>query len=285
MKHLQTYRLFESTQVLTKEQKEFLDQNTRGSWSLNPTSGDVDVDGNFNCSGLNLKNFKVRFGRVSGTFCCENNSLPSLEGAPESVGGSFFCDNNSLTSLEGAPESVGESFFCDDNSLTSLEGAPESVGGSFSCEHNSLTSLEGAPESVGESFSCENNSLTSLEGAPKSVGGDFYCRNNSLTSLEGAPESVGGTFSCDAFVTSDWNLEGKLKILETRSEAAKNLMATLVSPEALQKLIHQNPSKAAVSLKGVWKTLKSNPKYSNLEFPEGHSKEADLLADLNDIGL
>jgi hypothetical protein len=96
---------------------------------------------------------------------------------------------------------------------------------------------------------------------------------------------VGGSFYCDAFSTSDWNLEGKLKILETGSEADKNLMATLVSPEALQKLIDQNPSKAAVSLKGVWKTLKSNPKYSNLEFPEGHSKEADLLADLTDVGL
>jgi hypothetical protein len=117
------------------------------------------------------------------------------------------------------------------------------------------------------------------------VGGDFYCDSNSLTSLEGAPESVGGSFYCDAFSTSDWNLEGKLKILETGSEADKNLMATLVSPEALQKLIDQNPSKAAVSLKGVWKTLKSNPKYSNLEFPEGHSKEADLLADLTDVGL
>ena len=202
MKHLQTYRLFESTQVLTEIQKEFLDQNTRGSWSLNPTSGDADVDGDFDCSRGNLKDFKgVRFGRVSGN---------------------FYCGNNSLTSLEGAPESVG---------------------------------------------------------------GDFSCHSNSFTSLEGAPESVGGSFYCDAFSTSDWNLEGKLKILETGSEADKNLMATLVSPEALQKLIDQNPSKAAVSLKGVWKTLKSNPKYSNLEFPEGHSKEADLLADLTDVGL
>jgi hypothetical protein len=265
MKHLQTYRLFESTQVLTEIQKEFLDQNTRGSWSLNPTSGDADVDGDFDCSRGNLKDFKgVRFGRVSGN---------------------FYCGNNSLTSLEGAPESVGGDFSCHSNSFTSLEGAPESVGGSFSCHSNSLTSLEGAPESVGGTFFCRNNSLTSLEGAPESVGGDFYCDSNSLTSLEGAPESVGGSFYCDAFSTSDWNLEGKLKILETGSEADKNLMATLVSPEALQKLIDQNPSKAAVSLKGVWKTLKSNPKYSNLEFPEGHSKEADLLADLTDVGL
>jgi hypothetical protein len=132
MRHLQTYRLFESAQSLTQDQKDFLTRHTSGTWSLNPSTGLVDVEGNFNCSGLNLENFKgIQFGAVSGDFYCDSNSLTSLEGAPQTVGGSFDCDSNSLTSLEGAPETVGGSFHCDSNRLTSLEGAPETVGGGF----------------------------------------------------------------------------------------------------------------------------------------------------------
>jgi hypothetical protein len=135
MRHLQTYRLFESAQSLTQDQKDFLTRHTRGTWSLNPSTGLVDVEGNFDCSGRNLENFKgIQFGAVSGSFYCDSNSLTSLDGAPETVGGDFYCSSNSLTSLEGAPETVRGDFYCGSNRLTSLEGAPKTVGGSFSSD-------------------------------------------------------------------------------------------------------------------------------------------------------
>ena len=234
MRHIKRYtQLFENTQELTQEQRDWLDKCTRGSWKLNAETGLVDVRGDFKFGGKGLDSFNgVRFGTVSGTFYCNNNSLTSLEGAPQSVGeyfycsnnsltslkgapqrvsGGFYCSYNSLTSLEGAPQSVGDSFSCHNNSLTSLEGGPQSVGGYFDCSFNSLTSLEGAPQSVGGTFNCCRSSLTSLEGAPQSVGGDFICHSNSLTSLEGAPQSVGADFACSDNPISERTIKGVLK--------------------------------------------------------------------------
>jgi hypothetical protein len=199
MRHVKRYNeLFEAQMELTPEQIKWLDKCTNGKWNLNPQTGIVDVKGDFDCSDLNLTDFKgVRFGVVTGRFDCSNNSLTSLEGAPQKVGKSFYCEENFLTSLEGAPQEVGKGFGCSNNSLTSLEGAPQKVGRHFGCSDNELTSLKGAPTEVGYNFFCSNNMLTSLVGAPKKVGPYFICSNNSLTSLEGAPLS-GGLYGFEA---------------------------------------------------------------------------------------
>ena len=133
--------------TLTQEQKNWLDKWTsKGSWRVNPSTGLVDVDGDFYCSVSGLQNLMgVRFGRVSGNFNCSSNKLTSMEGAPQEVGKYFGCVFNQLTSLEGAPQKVGRSFYCDGNQLTSLEGAPQEVGGDFSCYRNQITSLKGIP--------------------------------------------------------------------------------------------------------------------------------------------
>jgi hypothetical protein len=152
-------------QVLTKEQVEWLDKctkiswATRGTWQLNPQTGLVDVDGDFDCSYQELRDLKgVRFGVVEGNFDCYKNQLTSLEGAPREVRGNFSCEDNELTSLEGAPREVRGNFSCEDNELTSLEGAPQVVGGDFYCFKNQLTSLEGAPQKVGWGyFYCGGN--------------------------------------------------------------------------------------------------------------------------------
>jgi hypothetical protein len=154
--------LNESEGTLTQEQKNWLDKCTEGTCRLNPSTGLLDVDGDFRCSGSELKNLLgVRFGRVSGN---------------------FYCSINQLTSLEGAPQKVGGSFFCYDNQLISLEGAPQEVGGNFSCMHNKLTSLEGAPQKVGRGFSCYDNRLTSLKGIPF-VNGDINIEQNPIWKL------------------------------------------------------------------------------------------------------
>jgi len=206
MKHIKAFdQLFESQQVLTQMQKDWLDEciakmtanSIRGAWSVNPQTGLVDIDGDFWVPRKSLTDFRgVRFGRVSGFFSCSDNYLSSLEGSPREVGGDFNCAYNSLVSLEGAPQQVEGNFDCEHNDLTSLEGAPQSVGGGFYCNHNQLTSLEGAPQSVGGNFYCNNNDLISLEGAPRSVGGGFYCNHNQLTSLEGAPQRMRASFDC-----------------------------------------------------------------------------------------
>ena len=135
MKYLKTYQLFESQSGLTKEQEVFLNKYTKETWTLNPSTGLVDVEGDFDCSEKQLEDFKgVRFGKVSGYFDCSWNKLTSLEGAPKKVGGDFICLNNSLTNLEGAPQEVGGVFNCSGNNLTSLKGAPQEVGEYFYCD-------------------------------------------------------------------------------------------------------------------------------------------------------
>ena len=134
MKYLQSFSLFESRTpvTLTPEQKEFLDQYTRGTWSVNPATGLVDVQGSFDCSGHGLKSLTgIKFGTVTGGFSCYDNQLTTLEGAPLTVGGTFSCWGNQLTTLEGAPRTVGGTFDCSVNQLTTLEGAPRTVGDKF----------------------------------------------------------------------------------------------------------------------------------------------------------
>ena len=213
MRHIKTYQIFEaSSPALTQEQKDWLDACTSGRWKLNPQTGLVDVDGDFDCEGQRLRDFKgVKFGMVNNYFFCYNNQLTSLEGAPQQVGSDFDCHNNQLTSLEGAPQEVGASFDCSDNSLTSLKGGPPTVGGSFYCSENSLTSLEGAPREIGGDFVCDSNQLTTLKGAPQKVEGDFYCQYNQLTSLEGTPQEVEGDFYCSNNVISEIAIARVLK--------------------------------------------------------------------------
>ena len=263
MRHLQTYRVFESTQTLTDEQKKFLDRNTRGTWSLNPATGKVDVDGDFRCHRENLEDFKgISFGSVSKNFDCYGNSLQTLEGSPETVGGSFFCYNNSLRTLEGAPKTVG---------------------GSFDCSHNSLQTLEGAPKTVGGSFDCFNNSLRTLEGAPRIVKGSFYCDDNPLLTLEGAPETIGRKFFSKEIEISEgeWSLETLIQIFETGAPKQRQMVAPLIDPKALQQQIDQDPEGMLVKLKDLLK----NPHFQGLKWPKHLEKEKDLLSDLSDVGL
>ena len=132
--------MFESSVELTPEQVQWLDKFTRGTWQLNPQTGEVDVEGDFNCNMREISDFKgVRFGKVVGGFYCGNNQLTSLEGSPQEVGGAFVCRNNQLTTLEGSPQEVGGAFDCRNNQLTTLEGAPRKVGVGFYGEDNPVS--------------------------------------------------------------------------------------------------------------------------------------------------
>jgi len=267
MKHLKTYQLFESRTGLTADQEAFLNKYTKGTWTLNPATGLVDVKGGFRCSAEGLEDFVgVKFGKVSG---------------------GFYCDRNYLTSLEGAPQEVGGDFNCRSNELTSLAGAPQKVVGDFECDNNDLRSLTGAPQEVGEGFYCSGNYLTSLEGAPQEVGGKFDCSSNNLTSLEGAPQEVGVDFKCDAFELEkgEWNPKGWLKVLQEGSPEAQKLISIIFSAEELNKEIAKDPAGMIMKLKGVWNDENFKETRSKLVWPKGYEGEADLVGGLNSIGF
>ena len=131
MKYIRDYKLFERRGGLTDEQRKFLDEYIRGTWSVN-SEGLVDVQGGFYCYRQGLEDFLgIRFGRVSGYFWCWGNQLRTLEGSPRKVGGVFWCYGNQLRTLEGSPRKVGGNFYCHQNPLISLEGAPEVIEGKF----------------------------------------------------------------------------------------------------------------------------------------------------------
>jgi hypothetical protein len=218
MNNIKSYQIFESeSNALTPEQIRWLDLHTNGEWTLDPQTGQVDVNGDFNCHHDEISDFKgIKFGFVTGSFTCGHNRFTSLEGAPQRVGGNFFCSDNLLTSLEGAPQKVGGYFQCGYNRLTSLKGAPLKVGGDFGCSDNLLTSLEGAPQEVEWDFWCSNNSLTSLEGAPRKVGGDLDFDGNPVKEkdLERIYHLMRGRRSYQGAVRSLWEeLEDETKVL------------------------------------------------------------------------
>ena len=265
----------------------FLDEYTKGVWTFNPTTGEVDIDGDFDCSVSRLQSFGgIKFGEISGSFKCTRNSITSLEGCPHTVGVDFECSVNPITSLEGGPKTVGGTFTCQNSpSLTSVSGAPETVGRSFLCLLNSVKSLEGLPEnmSVGTGFNCSYNYLTSLVGVPKIIGGDFVCIKNDLANLEGAPQTVGGEFSSDGLKIpeGEWSMDTLIGIFLGGTPQQKHLVAPLVDPKVIQQQIDENPEGMLVKLKGVL----NHPHFRELKWPERLEQEKGLLSDLGDVGL
>ena len=253
MRYIKTFSLYESVQILTPEQKNFLDKYTKGGpWSLNPSTGLVDLQGNFDCAHEGLNDLLgIRFGKAPFKFYCNGNNLKSLVGAPQTVGGGFYCVNNNLKSLVGAPQTVEGSFSCVNNKLTSLVGSPQIVGGEFGCEDNELTSLDGAPQTVGGGFSCYNNS--------------------SLTSLAGAPETVKGRFSSDSLKIpkGKWSIGTLMDIFFTGTPNQQHLVAPLVDPKVIQQQIDENPEGMLIKLKDVLK----HPQFQELKWPERLEQE------------
>jgi hypothetical protein len=118
MRYLRDYRLFESSDGLTDEQRKFLYSVAHRRWSVN-REGLVDVKGSFLCDSQGLEDFLgIRFGKVSVGFRCRANQLRTLEGSPRGVGGNFYCYRNPLISLEGAPEVI-RGYFCFKNTYFS----------------------------------------------------------------------------------------------------------------------------------------------------------------------
>ena len=219
----------------------------------------------------------------------EFKAFESLNGLSEEQKGWLDkCTRGSWSVGGDGKVDVQGDFDCPQQDLEGFKGVRFGrVSGYFLCGGNKLMELEGAPETVGGGFYCSNNKLTSLEGAPKVVGGDFYCGYNRLTTLEGAPETIGGEFSSDSIKIpkGQWGISGWLKVLEKGSPKDKKLIATLITPEALNKRLKESPERTMVALKSVWNSSEFSKTRSQLRIPKGYEDEMDLLGDLDDIGL
>ncbi len=248
MRYLQTFSVFESqtSGTLTAEQEAFLDQHTRGTWSVNPATGLVDVQGSFDCSGHGLKSLcGIRFGTVTGSFYCSNNFLTNLEGAPQTVEGSFSCSHNQLTTLEGAPQTVEGNFYCEGNELTTLEGAPLTVEGDFWCYDNPLTSLEGAPQTVEMEFRCDDFKLN----------------------------------------PGKWNPTGWVQVLHTGSPEAQKLILTLpYLVDWWNSELSKDPARTIQLLAPVWSGMSDDLK-RGIRIPPGYEDRLGMRSEFSDLGL
>ena len=213
MKHIKTYKIFESTSPKFPTTREEVMQVCEKYYITRYTINDdlsIDVGSYVYLDKKGLKYLPLKFNYVSGNFDCSHNKLKTLEGCPQTVGGIFDCEFNKLVSLEGCPQTIEGNFNCGHNGLTSLEGCPQTVTGGFGCSSNELTTLEGCPQTAGKYFDCSyNKKLKSLNGSPQKVEGDFNCSGNNLKTLESGPQTVGGNFNCSF---------NKLKDLEHISE-------------------------------------------------------------------
>jgi hypothetical protein len=257
MKYLQTFSLFESRTpgTLSKRQEAFLNRYTKGTWSVNPATGLVDVQGTFDCWddchhdrwNPRVRSLRwIKFGTVTGDF------------------------------------------HCPDNEFTTLAGAPRTVEGNFDFSENYLTSLQGAPQTVGGNFLCSSNELTTLSGAPQTVKGSFYCDYNKLTSLEGAPLTVKGSFRCNAFELKPgkWNLAGWEQVLHTGSLEARKLISTLpyLQPDWWNSELSRDPARTIQLLAPVWSQMSGELK-REIRIPPGYEDRLGMRSELSDLGL
>ena len=139
MKHLKTYKIFESqdNSELIKELKKFGIKY----YTIN-NDNTIDVNGDVELYYRNLTKIPFKFGKVTGDFDCSGNQLTSLEGCPKEVGGNFICRENNFKDLIGGPQEVGGDYVCYHNKLESLEGCAGDIGGDLGCSFNYLEMLD-----------------------------------------------------------------------------------------------------------------------------------------------
>ena len=143
MKHIKTYKIFESTSPKFPTTREEVMQVCEKYYITRYTINDdlsIDVDDNVNLTLYSLEYLPLKFNYVAGFFVCTENNLKTLEGSPQTVGGHFYCPSNKLETLEGSPQTVGGGFGCSDNKLADLEHFPE-VSGSIDIYDNPVDSL------------------------------------------------------------------------------------------------------------------------------------------------
>lgn len=130
-----------------------IDKNKLGDWVVN-VKGDVDL------SGQDLKRIPVIFGEVKGDFIVDNNpNLISLYNCPASCY-NFSCKNCSLNSLVGGPiEFIGES------SIWKMKTPNEKLG-TYDCSGNRLKELKYLPTMINNLICFDNKVEFTIADVP-----------------------------------------------------------------------------------------------------------------------
>jgi hypothetical protein len=285
------------------------------SWSINPETGRLDVIGKIRVASYSkekwgdLIKMGIKFGKVKGYFDVSDCGIDSSEGFPTEVTGDFNISNNKLTNLVGCPVKVGGKYKCDKNKLTSLEGAPE-LSDNFDCSDNSgLRNLKGGPKEVTSSYYANRCNLDSLEGFPSIISPSIsvYVNTNNLYTLEGIPlkpalssyriscskNPLKGEVLANAYKeaarTGSW-IVGYLSMFTDpefikTGKAPKDPIREKLSPANLKKEIETNGEAFVVGLKSIWKDFRVQKILKGIEIPTDTKADAELLADLDDVGL
>jgi hypothetical protein len=174
MKHIKNFRLFESA-GLNEEQTQFLNKFFRNRWSINPSTGLIDVDREdlafkFRFDHSTPKG--IKYGVFKGDFEFDNELTPvDLAGLPREVIGNFvFLCSKDIDSLKGLPEIV--------TGFVRIRGYSP-----LSTRTCSIGSLEGLPKKIGESFIFEGDKLDSLQGFHTNIRGKVSITINKNESL------------------------------------------------------------------------------------------------------
>ena len=285
------------------------------SWSINPETERLDVIGKIRVASYSKDKWKklidsgVKLGKITGSFDVSDCNLDSPEGFPTEVTGDFNVSSNKLTNLIGCPVKVGGKYKCDNNELTSLEGAPE-LSDNFDCSDNqNLKNLKGGPKEVTSSYYANRCNLDSLEGFPSKISPSIsvYLNSNNLYTLEGIPLSPALSsyrISCgknplkgevlvnaykEAARTGSW-IVGYLSMFTDpefikTGKAPKDPIREKLAPANLKKEIETNGEAFVVGLKSIWKDFRVQKILKGIEIPTDTKADAELLADLDDVGL
>ena len=306
MRHLQTYKIFEAGKTigLNTKQVAFLNKYVkakpgRSEWlvdySTDPPTVNVFTDVSTSQSDRNkkIKSLQgINFGEIRGDFRLHDIDISSFEGFPKKVGGSVILGHSAKlkTSFREFPNiKIGGSFILELQELGFLDGCPEEVGNLY-VYNTRILDMQGCPKKYTSDGGIlitlnGNNRLISLEGIPAEIDSSKIDIKDYPDMVVPVETLIGGFEGFQK--TGTWipyYLELAGISFTNFTEVMKNYIKDKITPEAIQEFINLDSAKAAVALKGKWTEMKKNPKFSGLKFPS-HSTEADLLADLSDVGL
>jgi len=290
------------------------------SYSTNPPIVNVFtyVDTNQWSTLSNQKKLKsmqgIHFGKIKGNFKLNDMIISSYEGFPKEVEGNFEIGSGSTLNvpLRDFPDvKIGGRFSLDASSVRSLVGCPEEVG-SFEAGNLKILDMIGCPKrftnpasnwqgkKIVIHYRSSRQTLVSLEGIPDDVKLDEIAiinpgfgipENGSISTedlLDGLEEfrKIGSWIPYFIRIREKYPFDEGIGVNAYENSLRMNeYLDSKITPEAVQEYIDQNPIQAAVGLKSIWTKLKEDPRYSGVKFPESHSKNADLLGDLSDVGL
>jgi hypothetical protein len=283
MKHVKSFSLYESSHSsnpdnLTQRQiDDFLFDSLEGvsQWSLNKSTGMIDIQGHLNVSDsmekYKITRMPVQLGVVTGRCVGNFSKLQDMRGLPQEVRGNFSITHCNIRSLKGAPEKVGGDFIVTGNGLISLKGMSQEIRGNVDVSYNSFSSLE---------------------GCTRYINGNFICTGNPLISLEGAPLEIKGLFNCGKISRADkrsliipWNLAGWFKGSKEYPELfTPNFMLKRIADEkeipqeALDYIIqsHDNMNYVRKNLPKLW---------TKVQAFIGSNDAAETSADLGELGF